>query len=150
MNKNFIRFLIYLFVILLIGSSLTLILWPNYQYDFLISFIINLINTMIGYLVSKKYFNSDNSTFYQMIYGAMFIRFMIILSLMLFLITYEYVNMNPFFLSFVFYYMVQLHTNHQVQVFVLLLHQNYNIVQFFSLLILQKLYDQNPQAEEVH
>ena len=106
MNKNFIRFLIFLFVILVIGSSLTFVLWPNYQYDFLISFIINLINAMIGYLVSKKYFNSDNSTFYQMIYGVMFIRFMIILSLMLFLITYEYVNMNPFFLSFVFFYVL--------------------------------------------
>ena len=106
MNKNFIRFLIYLFVILLIGSSLTFMLWPNYQYDFLISFIINLINTMIGYLVSKKYFNSDNSTFYQMIYGTMFIRFMIILSLMLFLINYQYVNKNPFFISFVFFYVL--------------------------------------------
>jgi len=58
--------------------------------DFLISFIINLINTVIGYLVSKKYFNSDNSTFYQMIYGTMFIRFMILLSLMLFLMNYQY------------------------------------------------------------
>ena len=74
--------------------------------DFLISFIINLINTVIGYLVSKKYFNADNSTFYQMIYGTMFIRFMIILSLMLFLISYEYVNMIPFFISFVCFYVL--------------------------------------------
>ena len=74
--------------------------------DFLISFIINLINTVIGYLVSKKYFNSDNSTFYQMIYGTMFIRFMIILSLMLFLISYDYVNMIPFFISFVCFYVL--------------------------------------------
>jgi len=74
--------------------------------DFLISFIINLINTVIGYLVSKKYFNSENSTFYQMIYGTMFIRFMIILSLMLFLITYQYVSMIPFFISFVCFYVL--------------------------------------------
>ena len=74
--------------------------------DFLISFIINLINTVIGYLVSKKYFNSENSTFYQMIYGTMFIRFMIILSLMLFLISYQYVNMIPFFISFVCFYVL--------------------------------------------
>ena len=74
--------------------------------DFLISFIINLINTVIGYLVSKKYFNSDNSTFYQMIYGMMFIRFMIILSLMLFLMHYQYVNMIPFFISFVCFYVL--------------------------------------------
>ena len=74
--------------------------------DFLISFIINLINTVIGYLVSKKYFNSENSTFYQMIYGTMFIRFMIILSLMLFLISYQYVNMIPFFISFVCFYIL--------------------------------------------
>ena len=74
--------------------------------DFLISFIINLINTVIGYLVSKKYFNADNSTFYQMIYGTMFIRFMIILSLMLFLISYNYVNMIPFFVSFVCFYVL--------------------------------------------
>ena len=74
--------------------------------DFLISFIINLINTVIGYLVSKKYFNSDNSTFYQMIYGTMFIRFMVILSLMLFLISYQYVNMIPFFISFVCFYVL--------------------------------------------
>ena len=100
------RFLIFLFVILVIGSSLTFVLRANYQYDFLISFIINLINTMIGYLVSKKYFNSDNSTFYQMIYGTMFIRFMIILSLMVFLINYQYVNMIPFFISFVCLYVL--------------------------------------------
>jgi hypothetical protein len=74
--------------------------------DFLISFIINLINTVIGYLVSKKYFNSDNSTFYQMIYGTMFIRFMILLSLMLFLMNYQYVNMIPFFISFVCFYVL--------------------------------------------
>ena len=74
--------------------------------DFLISFTINLINTVIGYLVSKKYFNSDNSTFYQMIYGTMFIRFMIILSLMLFLISYNYVNMISFFISFVCFYVL--------------------------------------------
>lgn len=74
--------------------------------DFLISFIINLINTVIGYLVSKKYFNADNSTFYQMIYGTMFIRFMIILSLMLVLISYNYVNMIPFFISFVCFYVL--------------------------------------------
>ena len=74
--------------------------------DFLVSFIINLINTVIGYLVSKKYFNSDNSTFYQMIYGTMFIRFMIILSLIFFLISYDYVNMIPFFISFVCFYVL--------------------------------------------
>ena len=74
--------------------------------DFLISFIINLINTVIGYLVSKKYFNADNSIFYQMIYGTMFLRFMVILSLMLFLINYNYVNMIPFFLSFVSFYVL--------------------------------------------
>jgi len=104
--KFFVAILIFLFVILAIGSSLTFVFRSNYQYDFLISFIINLINTMIGYLVSKKYFNSDNSTFYQMIYGTMFIRFMILLSLMLFLINYQYVNMNPFFISFVFFYVL--------------------------------------------
>ena len=74
--------------------------------DFLVSFIINLINTVIGYLVSKKYFNSDNSTFYQMIYGTMFIRFILLLSLILFLIRFGYVNMIPFFISFVFFYVL--------------------------------------------
>ena len=74
--------------------------------DFLISFIINLINSVIGYLISKKYFNSDNSTFYQMIYGTMFVRFMIILCLMLLLINYEYVKMIPFFISFVCFYVL--------------------------------------------
>ena len=100
------RFLIFLFVILVMVSSVTYSFWPEYQHDFLVSFIINLINTMIGYLVSKKYFNSDNSTFYQVLYGTMFIRFMIILSLILFLINYEYVKMIPFFLSFMFFYVL--------------------------------------------
>ena len=74
--------------------------------DFLISFTINLINTVIGYLVSKKYFNAASSIFYQMIYGTMFIRFMIILSLMLFLISYDYVSMVPFFISFICFYIL--------------------------------------------
>ena len=74
--------------------------------DFLISFIINLINAVIGYLVSKKYFNSDNSTFYQMIYGTMFVRFVVILCLMLLLISYQYVEMIPFFISFMCFYVL--------------------------------------------
>ena len=74
--------------------------------DFLISFIINLFNTVIGYLVSKKYFNSSNSIFYQMIYGTMFIRFMAMLVLMVCLIQYQYVDMVPFFLSFMFFYIL--------------------------------------------
>ena len=74
--------------------------------DFLISFTINLINTVIGYLVSKKYFNAASSIFYQMIYGTMFVRFIVILSLMLFLINYNYVNMIPFFISFVCFYVL--------------------------------------------
>ena len=74
--------------------------------DFLISFIINLINTVVGYLVSKKYFNASSSIFYQMVYGTMFIRFVVILSLMLFLINYNHVNMIPFFLSFISFYVL--------------------------------------------
>ena len=81
--------------------------WSKHQYDdFLISFIINLVNAVIGYLVSKKYFNSDNSTFYKMVYGTMFIRFFTILILMLFLINYNFVEKNPFFISFVFIYVL--------------------------------------------
>ena len=81
--------------------------WSKYQYDdFLISFIINLVNTVVGYLVSKKYFNSDNSTFYKMVYGTMFIRFFTILILMLFLINNHYVEKIPFFISFVFIYVL--------------------------------------------
>ena len=74
--------------------------------DFLISFIINLINTVVGYLVSKKYFNASSSIFYQMVYGTMFVRFIVILSLMLFLINYNHVNMIPFFLSFISFYVL--------------------------------------------
>ena len=81
--------------------------WSKHQYDdFLISFIINLVNAVAGYLVSKKYFNSDNSTFYKMVYGTMFIRFFTILILMLFLINYNFVEKNPFFISFVFIYVL--------------------------------------------
>ena len=81
-------------------------LWPNYQYDFLISFIINIINTVIGYLISKKYFTSDNSTFYKMVYGTMFLRFFIILLLMLSLINYNHVQKIPFFMSFMIFYIL--------------------------------------------
>ena len=100
------RFLIFLFVILVIAGSLTYTFWPDYQYDFLVSFLINLFNTVSGYIVSKKYFNSDNSTFYQMIYGTMFLRFMIMLFFMLSLISYNYVQMVPFFMSFMFFYVL--------------------------------------------
>ena len=100
------RFLIFLFVILVMVSSSTYSFWSEYKYDFLVSFIINLFNMTSGYIVSKKYFNSDNPTFYQMIYGTMFIRFIILLSLILFLINYNYVNMIPFFISFVFFYVL--------------------------------------------
>ena len=91
----------------MIGSLVTFVFWSKHQYDdFLISFIINLVNAVIGYLVSKKYFNSDNSTFYKMVYGTMFIRFFTILILMLFLIKYNFVEKNSFFISFVFIYVL--------------------------------------------
>jgi hypothetical protein len=100
------RFLIFLFVILVMASSLISNFWPEYQYDFLVSFTINMFNTVFGYLVSKKYFNSINSVFYTMIYGTMFIRFMLMLSSMLILILNDFVNMVPFFISFMVFYVL--------------------------------------------
>lgn len=65
-----------------------------------------MFNTVFGYLVSKKYFNSINSVFYTMIYGTMFIRFMLMLSSMLILILNDFVNMVPFFISFMVFYVL--------------------------------------------
>ena len=97
-------FLIFLFVILVMAGGLALNFWPEYQFDFLISFTINMINAVLGYVVSKKYFNSNNSTFYTMIYGTMFLRFMLMLTTILVLILQDLVNMVPFFISFMFSY----------------------------------------------
>jgi hypothetical protein len=102
--KIFIRFIIFLFVILGISIWVTLNYFPEYSWDFLVSFIINLLNGIMGYIVSKKYFNASNSMFYTMIYGTMFIRFMFMLSAMLILILNGFVNQTPFFLSFVCFY----------------------------------------------
>ena len=100
----FVRFLIFLFVILVIGIWVTFNYMPEYSLDFLVSFVINLLNGIMGYIVSKKYFNASNSMFYTMIYGTMFIRFMIILFAMLILILNGLVNQVPFFISFVCFY----------------------------------------------
>ncbi len=100
------RFLIFLFVILVMVISSVMSFWPEYQKDFLISFLINFVNAVIGYLVSKKYFNATNSIFYTMIYGTMFLRFILMLISMLFLILNGYVNMVPFFLSFMAFYVL--------------------------------------------
>ena len=100
------KFLVFLFVILGIAGCFFFTELHQYNYDFLLAFIINLLNAMFGYVVSKKYFNSDNSTFYKMVYGTMFLRFFIILCLMLLLINYEYVKMIPFFISFVCFYVL--------------------------------------------
>ena len=98
------RFLIFLFVILVMVISSAISFWPEYQKDFLISLLINFVNAVIGYVVSKKYFNAVNSIFYTMIYGTMFLRFMLMLSAMLVLILNGFVNMVPFFLSFMIFY----------------------------------------------
>lgn len=102
--KIFIRFIIFLFVILGISIWATLNYLPGYSCDFLVSFIINLLNGIMGYIVSKKYFNASNSMFYTMIYGAMLIRFMLIFSAILILILNGFVNQTPFFISFVCFY----------------------------------------------
>ena len=99
-----IRFIIFLFVILAISIWATLNYFPGYSWDFLVSFIINLLNGIMGYIVSKKYFNASNSMFYTMIYGAMLIRFMLIFSAILILILNGFVNQTPFFISFVCFY----------------------------------------------
>ena len=98
------RFLIFLFVILVVIGLIISFVWYQYKNDFLISFIINFINTVLGYIVSKKYFNSSNSMFYTMIYGTMLIRFIFSLSAMLILILNGFVNTIPFFLSFMGFY----------------------------------------------
>ena len=98
------RFLIFLFVILVAIGLIISFVWYQYKNDFLISFIINFINTVLGYIVSKKYFNSSNSMFYTMIYGTMLIRFIFSLSAMLILILNGFVNTIPFFLSFMGFY----------------------------------------------
>ena len=54
MINFFMRFLIFLFVILtIIGTTISFI-WYQYRYDFLISLVINFINAMLGYIVSKN------------------------------------------------------------------------------------------------
>ena len=100
------RFLIFLFVILVMVISSAMSFWPEYQKDFLILFLINFINAIVGYTVSKKYFYAGNSIFYTMIYGTMFLRFILMLISMLFLILNGFVNMVPFFLSFMIFYIV--------------------------------------------
>ena len=102
--KIFIRFIIFLFVILGISIWATLNYFPGYSWDFSVSFIINLLNGIMGYIVSKKYFNASNSMFYTMIYGSMLIRFMLIFSAILILILNGFVNQIPFFISFVCFY----------------------------------------------
>ena len=100
------RILIFLFVILVIVASAISFIWNNYINDFLISLVINFLNTVLGYYVSKKYFNAPQTMFYTMIYGTMFVRFIILLSAMLLLILNEYVNTVPFFLSFMVFYII--------------------------------------------
>ncbi len=98
------RFLIFLFVILAIIAASISFIWYNYINDFLISLVINFLNTVLGYYVSKKYFNASQSLFYTMIYGTMFMRFIFLVSTMLILILNNYVNSIPFFMSFMIFY----------------------------------------------
>ena len=93
-------------MILVIGFFPFLAWGQNYWFEFACAFGISLINAIVGYYLVVSSFSESNSEFYKKVYGGMLVRMAFVLGFAIYMITFEYVQSIPFFLSLMVFYTI--------------------------------------------
>tara|TARA_Y100000588_G_C13564652_1_gene631924 strand:+ start:140 stop:523 length:384 start_codon:yes stop_codon:yes gene_type:complete len=105
--KTFLKNLIIGTIIILAVCLFPLLKWgADYWFEFLSAFLISLINAIVGYFLAISSISKPNSEFYKRVYGGMLVRMIFVLGFTLYMITGNFVEMTPFFISLMVFYVI--------------------------------------------
>ena len=93
-------------VIIMIGLFPLLTWGKAYWFEFTCAYSISLINAIVGYFLVISSFSDTHSEFYKKVYGGMLVRMVFILGFTIYMISFEYVQSIPFFLSLMVFYTI--------------------------------------------
>ena len=101
-----IRILLSTLLLILVGSLFFLYSGKDYWNEFLLSFLISLINVLIGYYLVIKSINKRDSVFFKDVYGGMIVRMACVFGISIYVITSNIVMKIPFILFLLLFYVV--------------------------------------------
>ena len=105
--KRFLNTLIIETVIILLILFFPFLSWgQEYWFEFTCAYSISLINAIVGYFLVISSFSDTHSEFYKKVYGGMLVRMVFILGFTIYMISFEYVQSIPFFLSLMVFYTI--------------------------------------------
>jgi len=93
-------------IILAVGIFPFLTWGSEYWFEFLCAFSISLLNAVVGYYLAVYAISKKNADFYKIVYGGMLVRMAFVLGFTIYMITANFVEMIPFFLSLMVFYVI--------------------------------------------
>jgi len=93
-------------VLIIIGLFPFLAWWTQYSRELLIAFGLSLLNATAGYLLAVHFFREKNTVFTKYVYGGMLVRMIFLIGFALYMISNGHVQSIPFFISFMFFYII--------------------------------------------
>ena len=94
------------FVIAVVGFFPFLSWGLPYKNEILISFLLSLVNAIVGYVLVLKNHGAEHNTFMKNVYGGMIIRMAFVLGFSLYMTMNGYLQTIPFFMSLMVFYVV--------------------------------------------
>tara|TARA_B100001123_G_C14424305_1_gene675991 strand:- start:68 stop:451 length:384 start_codon:yes stop_codon:yes gene_type:complete len=93
-------------IIIVVGIFPFLSWGSEYWFEFLCAFSVSLLNAVVGYCLALYAISKTNSDFYRIVYGGMLVRMAFVLGFTIYMITQNFVEMIPFFLSLMIFYVI--------------------------------------------
>jgi hypothetical protein len=105
--KHFLKILAIETIIIIMVGMFPLLAWGKaYWFEFICAYSISLVNAIVGYFLVISSFSDTHSDFYKKVYGGMLVRMAFVLGFTIFMISFEYVQSIPFFLSLMLFYTI--------------------------------------------
>ena len=104
---NFISKIIVSTLILFLVGIFPFLYWgQNYLIELMSSFLVSLINVLVGYYLALVSIDKSTAEFYKYVYGGMLIRMMVVLGCSIYMIKISFVAMIPYMLLLLLFYII--------------------------------------------
>ena len=93
-------------LIVILGIFPFLSLENNFLIEIAYSFLISLINAIVGYYLVLVSIDKPDGEFYKYVYGGMLIRMFVVCSFSIYMIKNDFVSMTPYMLFLILFYTI--------------------------------------------
>ena len=93
-------------LIVILGIFPFLSLENNFLIEIAYSFLISLINAIVGYYLVLMSIDKPDGEFYKYVYGGMLIRMFVVFSFSIYMIKNDFVSMTPYMLFLILFYTI--------------------------------------------